>query len=615
MTRTVKLALLIAILSNCYTVVSAQSLTPTVVAYTGQAIPVVGGTYGTLGGFPRIGANGHVAFSSVFAGIPNPDDFGYFVGLPGAPEVAIREDADGGGPELFDGLGNVGVDADGKLSAWASLSFPTPGNQRQVFYGQLPGGPEIARQGMTVAPGFDGGIFSTVNQGHATNDAGEIVFNGLVAGGDATTTSDFGMFANLAGSLKLVVREGTTAPGAAGTAPVFSTYYDKRINNAGQVGFATGLTGTGINATNDRAVYVWTPGEEESGTLALAAQTGSHAPGTTASTTYLQLDDTPSFNNSGEVAFRGQLIGPDIAFTNNFGIWKGTPGNLELVMQSATQSPISGVELRTPQPGPRINDDGDVAFFTNLAGTGVVNGNNFALWLNSGGTNQLVAREGSAAPGTPEGITFGSMDPTVALNNVGQVAFTSPLLGANASTDRGLWGGTPGNVQLIAREGDVIDLDPGPGTLLKTISGSNGISFAVGYAATFGGSAGTAALNDAGQIVWRATFTDATTAILLSTLPIVTPDPDADFDNDGDIDGRDFLIWQRGFGLTGQDDNTLGDADFSGTIDGADLLVWQDQFGTTPLLTAVTAVPEPAGILLLLPGVFAICTRHCGIRA
>ena len=26
---------------------------------------------------------------------------------------------------------------------------------------------------------------------------------------------------------------------------------------------------------------------------------------------------------------------------------------------------------------------------------------------------------------------------------------------------------------------------------------------------------------------------------------------DADFDGDGDVDGRDFLKWQRGFGLTG----------------------------------------------------------------
>jgi predicted outer membrane repeat protein len=48
-----------------------------------------------------------------------------------------------------------------------------------------------------------------------------------------------------------------------------------------------------------------------------------------------------------------------------------------------------------------------------------------------------------------------------------------------------------------------------------------------------------------------------------------------DFDFDGDVDGRDFLIWQRGFGASspvGQDD---GDATGDGDVDGNDLAVWQ----------------------------------------
>jgi hypothetical protein len=617
MMRIVKLALLLALVMSCSFNLFAQSLPSTVVAYTGQTIPVVGGTYGTLGAFPRLGSAGHVAFSSVFAGAPNPDDFGYFVGLPGSPQLAIREDSDGGGPELFDGTGSVGVDGKGKLSVWTSLAFPVSINENQVLYGNMPGGTPIAKEGTTTAPGFAGGVIAAIGSGHASNDNGYVSFVGSATGGDAIASSDFALFASSFDGLSLVAREGTPAPGATGTTPVFSTFYDKRINDSRQVGFAAGLSGAGVNAINDRAVYVWTPGEEESGSLALVAQTGSHAPGTTASTTFLQLDDMPSFNSSGEVAFRGQLIGADIGFTNNFGIWKGTPGNLELVVQSAATSPIAGAQFRTPQPGPRINDDGDVAFFSNIAGGGSTESNNFVLWLASDDGIAPVAREGTPAPGTSSGVNFGSMDTTVALNNLGQVAFTSPLLGTGitSNNDRGLWAGTPDALQLIAREGDVIDLDPGPGTLLKTISGTNGISFAKGYAATFDGSSATAALNDLGQLVWRATFTDSTTAIMLSELPIVNPDPNADFDDDGDIDGRDFLIWQRGFGLTGQDDNSLGDADFSGTVDGEDLVIWQDQYGSVPPLVATVAVPEPGAILLLLPGVFAICTGRCGIRA
>jgi hypothetical protein len=70
---------------------------------------------------------------------------------------------------------------------------------------------------------------------------------------------------------------------------------------------------------------------------------------------------------------------------------------------------------------------------------------------------------------------------------------------------------------------------------------------------------------------------------------------DADFDNDSDVDGNDFLIWQRGVGVG--TDNASGDANGSGGVDGADLAVWRSQFGP-PAVGAVGAVPEPGTVLL-----------------
>jgi hypothetical protein len=322
MLRTVKLAVLLVIVSSTSSFISAQSLSTTVVAYSSQETPgSPGETYGTLRAFPRLGTNGHVAFSSVIAGAPAPDDFAYFVGLPGALQVAIRENADGGGPELFDGNGDVGVDANGTISVWTSLALPT--DQDDVIYGLMPGGSEVAREGSTVAPGFGGGIFSSVGFAHATNDAGDVAFGASVLGGDAVpNVSASGLFAGSAGHLSLVARTGTAAPGATGTTPVFATLsFDRRINNVGQVGFATRLSGEGVTTSNNFAIYVWTPGEGESGTLALAAQTGNHAPDTSATTAFLQFDTYPSFNNLGEVAFRGRMTGPDIDSSNNYGIW------------------------------------------------------------------------------------------------------------------------------------------------------------------------------------------------------------------------------------------------------------------------------------------------------
>ncbi len=62
---------------------------------------------------------------------------------------------------------------------------------------------------------------------------------------------------------------------------------------------------------------------------------------------------------------------------------------------------------------------------------------------------------------------------------------------------------------------------------------------------------------------------------------------DGDFDGDSDVDGADFLEWQR----------NLGDA--------TNLGLWESNFGTpAPAIGAVAAVPEPSS--LLLAGVMAI---------
>lgn len=57
-------------------------------------------------------------------------------------------------------------------------------------------------------------------------------------------------------------------------------------------------------------------------------------------------------------------------------------------------------------------------------------------------------------------------------------------------------------------------------------------------------------------------------------------EPSADFDEDGDVDGRDFLAWQRGHGITSPNaEKGDGDADNDTDVDGVDLGVWQDQYG------------------------------------
>jgi VCBS repeat-containing protein len=81
---------------------------------------------------------------------------------------------------------------------------------------------------------------------------------------------------------------------------------------------------------------------------------------------------------------------------------------------------------------------------------------------------------------------------------------------------------------------------------------------------------------------------------------------DGDHDRDGDVDGRDFLVWQRQYGST----VTVGsgaDANLNGVVDGGDLDDWKADYGSsltapvaaivaesTDAVAAVTAEAEPA---------------------
>jgi len=85
----------------------------------------------------------------------------------------------------------------------------------------------------------------------------------------------------------------------------------------------------------------------------------------------------------------------------------------------------------------------------------------------------------------------------------------------------------------------------------------------------------------------------------------------ADFNGDGVIDGSDFLIWQRGFGISdGTAVPSNGDATGDGNVNADDLAVWESQFGTVPATVFATAVPEPGSVALMLFAFAAMSLRR-----
>jgi hypothetical protein len=74
--------------------------------------------------------------------------------------------------------------------------------------------------------------------------------------------------------------------------------------------------------------------------------------------------------------------------------------------------------------------------------------------------------------------------------------------------------------------------------------------------------------------------------VLIASLTVYQPpNEDADFDNDGDVDGRDFLKWQRG--------------ETNPPLSSHALALWQSQYGMS-IAAASVSVPEPSSILLSL---------------
>ena len=74
-----------------------------------------------------------------------------------------------------------------------------------------------------------------------------------------------------------------------------------------------------------------------------------------------------------------------------------------------------------------------------------------------------------------------------------------------------------------------------------------------------------------------------------------------DFDGDGDVDGRDFLIWQRGYGASGPEvQKATGDATGNQVVDGNDLAVWRETYGNelsavSDQLSVEAVIPAQAG--------------------
>jgi T5SS/PEP-CTERM-associated repeat protein len=82
----------------------------------------------------------------------------------------------------------------------------------------------------------------------------------------------------------------------------------------------------------------------------------------------------------------------------------------------------------------------------------------------------------------------------------------------------------------------------------------------------------------------------------------------ADFNSDGVVNAADLATWTSNFGVTAAT-RAQGDADGDADVDGNDFLIWQRNVGAAGAETLQSAVPEPTSGALLIGGICAIVLR------
>jgi len=539
---------------------------------SGQAAPGAPGRFFSTGlRSPSVNSAGRVVFGAWMSGLTSNDE-GIWTGLPGGLQLAAREGAaapGAGAGVLFAGsFGFPVINASGQLAFKANLSGAgvNATNGTGVWTGAA-GGLVMAARAGNQAPGLPAGVnFGISFTEPFLNDAGQISFRAKLVGTGIDASNDWGIFAGAPGALQFVARESDPAPGTGGA--FFNLFVDQFIintlpvlNSAGQVVFHAYLNGPGVDGSNDVGIWRWTSGIG----LELVARKGSTAPGTNA---YFEFMYDVGLNASGQASFHGGLTGGDVDGTNHVGVWKGGPGDVQLVVRQGSPAPGAAPLKIAPNSGlfgtHPIADDGAVTFvgFT-LDESNTIVGE--GIWSYESGVGQVVVLEQTAAPGLG-GLTFAGVG-FWGGNSASGTVFTGNLAGdgVTASNDDSLWVGEAGHDPvLIAREGTPFDVGGGVFRTVQVMTTVFG-----------GGSYYAACYSPARQFAFQINFTDATTGLFITNVP--GPTSPADMNCDGAINGDDIqpfvlaMLNSAGYPAAYPSCNILnGDINHSGTTDGAD---------------------------------------------
>lgn len=261
------------------------------------------------------------------------------------------------------------------------------------------------------------------------------------------------------------------------------------INNAGQIQFEASVTGTGVTSGNYD--LLWTGVSSQ---LTALARFDSAPPGTD-SAQHFNSFSFRSLNAQGQSAFFGDFFGTGTDFNNNRGLFAGVPGNLVQVARTGSTAPgvPGGLVYSSLSNAPYFNATGTVGFADGYKTPAAGSPTGTGIWTGTAGNLQLLARSTLAAPGTAyafDGTTLSALNDG---GTVGMYATLGALSGGAPprAGSAGVWTGSTGsNLQAVAVTGGAA---PATGTAQL-------------YYATFS----PPKLNNAGQVLFAASLQDAT---------------------------------------------------------------------------------------------------------
>ncbi len=342
------------------------------------------------------------------------------------------------------------------------------------------GEPVLLRLGYVTAPPAvsTGTCIVTVRPGPASPPPPPVTLSAT----DAALFSDRGA----AGTFEMILREG--APTGFDPLLVHAALPLPAFNDAGTVGVTGGvlswpptpqpLSATFTNDSSGATVLIETevlapppdlpdwflppPKLSASGEVAYARldgaglrygaeaiASGTPAPGTPEGVNFLFFDQpVVAGGGLGAVAFRSSLDAESgVDDTNNSGLWSDFdgPGTLppELIARTGSPAPGTpdGVVFARLAVEPGITPEGRLVFWASLTGPGIDTTNSSGIWTDRARTAGLLARAGNPAPLSMEGTVFQSFSKRPVINAARTVAALAYVSGPNvtAETNSGIW--------------------------------------------------------------------------------------------------------------------------------------------------------------------------------